>query len=77
MFKLNALIKIQKDIGTWYEDGYLNADHGELIRSEIKLLLASMKKYVIALVDFIPPSDDINEIMIAPKDGNLYGSIVN
>lgn len=75
-FKLSALFKIQQDIGTWYEHGYLTADHGEMIRAEIKNLLRQMKKYVVPMVDFIPPSDDLNDVMIAPEDGDLYGNIV-
>merc|ERR1712130_501597 len=41
-FKLSTLIKIERDIGTWYEHGYLNADHGEMIRAEIKDTLDKM-----------------------------------
>lgn len=75
-FKLNALFKIQKDIGTWYESNYFTSDHGDMIREEIKVLLGQMKKYVISVVDHIPPSDDLTDVMIAPEDGNLYGHIV-
>ena len=75
MFRLNTLIKIQKDIAIWYEHGYLDADQGEFIRAEIKRLLNAMKKYVVAVVDHLNPPDDMSEIMIAPKDGNLYGNI--
>lgn len=39
LYKLSALFKIERDIGTWYECGYLNADHGEMIREEIKNIL--------------------------------------
>ena len=46
-------MRINEDIGTWYENGYLKADHGEMIRAEIKSLLGQMKKYAVPMVDFI------------------------
>lgn len=50
-FKLSNLWKIEKDIGTWYEHGYLNAEHGEMIREEIKNQLGKLKRFTASLAD--------------------------
>lgn len=76
LFHLSALTKIEKDIGTWYEHGYLNADHGEMIRAEIKSTIGKMKKFTVALTDTMQLEDSLMDVMIAPSDGNLYGNIV-
>lgn len=76
LYKLSNLYKIEKDIGTWYEHGYLNADHGEMIRAEIKNILGKMKRFVISLTDCMQPDDNLVDVMIAPSDGDLYGNIV-
>lgn len=77
LFRLSTLEKIMKDIGTWYEHGYLTVEHGDMIREEIKNILPKMVKYAINLTDAMKPSDDDTESMIAPPDGDLYKSITN
>jgi len=77
LFKLSALSHINEDIGTWYEHGYLNADHGEMIRDELKKCLRELKRFAARITDLLPPKDVFLDSMIAPEDGDLYGSIVN
>ena len=68
-------MKIQSDIGTWYENGYLTSDQGEMIRNEIKNILKNMKKFAVSVVDTMLPCDELLNSMIAPSDGDLYKSI--
>jgi hypothetical protein len=75
LFRLSTLFKIQKDIGTWYENGYFTSDHGELIREGIKDCLTKMHRFTVAIADSVQPVDDIFDVMIAPADGDLYGNI--
>jgi len=78
LFKLSTLMKIERDIGTWYEHGYLNAEHGEMIRAEIKDTLGKMRRFTVAMTDTMIPNDmcGLVDCMIAPNDGDLYGNIV-
>ena len=55
MFQLSTLFKIQKDIGAYYEFGYFTADHGKLIRNEIKSILQQMKRFAVSLADSMMP----------------------
>lgn len=75
MFQLSNLVKIEKDIGMWYEHGYFNADHGEMIRAEIKNIIGKMKRFTVALTDTMQQEDSLMDVMIAPNDGDLYGNI--
>ena len=75
LFKLSSLHKIERSLCDWLESGYFEKDHVEMIREEIQRLLGELKKYVIPLTDYGWPSDDLNDCMIAPGDGDLYKSI--
>lgn len=77
LYNLSNLYKIERDIGVWYEHGYLNADHGEMIRAEIKNILGKMKRFTVSLSDCMTPDDKLVDVMIAPSDGDLYGNIKN
>lgn len=77
LFRLSTLQNIMKDIGTWYENGYLTADHGDMIREEIKNILPKISRFAINLTDAMKPREEETESMIAPSDGDLYKSIAN
>jgi len=77
LFNLSALTRIEKDIGTWYEHGYLNADQGAMIRAEIKNLLGRLKKYIVVLTDTMLPANENIDCMLAPEDGDIYSNIQN
>jgi len=77
MFKLSHLNRISDDLGTFYENGYFTADHGEMIREEICNLLPLFKRFAISITDCLKPEDQENDCMIAPSDGDLYKSIQN
>ena len=76
LFKLSTLHKIERDLATWLEHGYFTYDHVEMIRNEIKETLGQLKPFSAVVADTLQPHDRYIEVMIAPKDGDLYGSIV-
>ena len=76
LFNLSALTRIERDLTPWLEHGYFTYDHVEMIRNEIKNILGQMKRFTAVLSDTMQPDDDLCDVMIAPKDGNLYGNIV-
>jgi len=39
LFKLDALTRINQNIGTWLEVNYLNGDHAQFVRKQIKQCL--------------------------------------
>lgn len=75
MFRLSALYTIEKNIADWYENGYLNAEHGAMIRDEIKVILKKMKRFMMAMTDSFKPADEKLDCMICPPDGDLYKSV--
>ena len=75
LFQLSSLHKIERSLVDWLESGYFEKDHIDMIRTEIKRLLHELKPFIIKLSDYVYPSDDMNDCMIAPNDGDLYKSI--
>lgn len=76
IYNLAALSRIERDLTSWLEHGYFTYDHVEMIRNEIKNILGKMKRFTAVIADTMAPNDDFVEVMIAPKDGDLYGNIV-
>ena len=70
-------MKISKDFGSFYEFGFLNNEHGKLIKMEIKEILKKLKKFAVSLADSMMPIDQLFDSMLAPSDGELYKSITN
>ncbi|CDW72715.1 peroxisomal acyl-coenzyme a oxidase 3 [Stylonychia lemnae] len=77
LFKLDALTRINQNIGTWLEVNYLNADHAQSVRKQIKSCLQDLKRHIIQLTYGMAPSEELVDSMIAPNDGNLFESIVS
>jgi len=78
LFRLDALHRINKDIGFWLEHHYFNPDvHPAMIRTNIKDCMTKLKRHMVALTYSFFPREDIFENMIAPRDGDLYKSVVN
>ena len=50
-------MKISKDFGSFYEFGFLNNEHGKLIKMEIKEILKKLKKFAVSLADSMMPID--------------------
>jgi hypothetical protein len=70
-------MKISKDFGSFYEFGFLNHEHGLLIKNEIKEILEKLKRFSVSLTDSMMPVEQLFDSMIAPIDGDLYNSITN
>ncbi len=47
-----------------------------MIKKLIKVTLESLKRHIIALTYATSLAEDLTDSMLAPKDGNLYGSIL-
>ena len=77
LFQLHCLTRIEADLGTFRDGDYLSSDQGELIKSLILDLCSKVKRFAIPLVDSFYPGDEVFDSMIAPGNGDLYGSILN
>jgi len=75
LFQLSHLTRIQRDLGTWYENGYLSSDHGDMIREHIQKILPEIKRFAVNLTDAMKPADSDNDCMLGPGDGDLYKSV--
>ena len=77
MFRLDALHRMNKDIGFWLESRYIEPEvHPQMIREGIKECLQRLKRHMIALTYSFYPAENLFENMIAPRDGDLYKSVV-
>jgi hypothetical protein len=47
------------------------------VRNSIIRLCGELKRHIIPLVETFYPIDELMDSMIAPGNGDLYGSIVN
>ena len=74
LFQLHCLTRIDADLGTFRDGDYLTSDHGEIIKQVILKLCGQVKRHAIALVETFYPGDEVFDSMIAPGNGDLYGS---
>jgi hypothetical protein len=75
--RLDALTRIQKDIGTWLEVEYFNISHCQIVRSGITKCLEQLKRHMVALTYSYFPFEEFTDSMLAPENGELYKSIVS
>jgi len=77
LFSLYCLSAIEVDLGTFRDGDFLTSEHGEMVKKCILKLCGSLKPHMISLVDTFPPDDEQMDSMLAPTNGDLYGSIIN
>jgi hypothetical protein len=77
LFRLDALTRINSNIGTYLEVNYFKGEHSQFARNQISQCLKGLKKHIIALTYGTLPSEDLVDSMLAPADGDLYNSVVN
>lgn len=77
LFQLHCLSRIEADLGTFRDGDYLTSEQGELIKQTILQLCSKVKRHAIALVESFYPGEELFDSMIAPGNGDLYGSILN
>lgn len=77
LYKLHCLTRIEADLGTFRDGDYLTSEQGEIIKGAILKLCSQVKRHAISLVDTFYPDDELFDSMIAPANGDLYGSIIN
>lgn len=77
LYQLHCLTRIDADLGTFRDGDYLSSDHGDMIKQTILSLCGKVKRHAIPLVESFYPSEELFDSMIAPGNGDLYGSILN
>lgn len=77
LYQLYCLTRIEQDLGTFRDGDYLSSEHGDITKNEIIKLCGELKRHIIPLVETFYPGDEMMDSMIAPGNGDLYGSIVN
>lgn len=75
--RLDALTRINSDIGTWLEVEYFNGHHSHMIRSGINKCISELKRHMVALTYSYFPYEEFMDSMLAPESGELYKSIVS
>jgi len=73
---LFALFWIEKDIGDFLEDGYMNSAHCQLLREAILKMLDKVRPNAVGLVDARDFSDFRLKSALGRYDGNVYSSIM-
>ncbi len=64
-------------MGTFRENDYLSVDQEDMIKSEVIRLCGAVKRHMISLFDHVYPGDEMLDSVLAPSDGDLYGTIIN
>ena len=77
LYQLHCVSRIDADLGTFRDGDYLTSEHGDWVKDTILSLCSKLKRHAISLVDAFYPCDGMMDSMIAPGDGDLYGSILN
>lgn len=77
LYQLHCLTRIDADLGTFRDGDYLSSEQGEMIKQAILRLCGQVKRHAIALVETFYPGEEVFDSMIAPGNGDLYGSILN
>jgi Acyl-CoA oxidase len=77
LYQLHCLSRIEADLGTFRDGDYLSSEQGELVKQTILTLCQKVKRHAIPLVETFYPGDEVFDSMIAPGNGDLYGSILN
>ena len=77
LYQIHCLSRIEADLGTFREGDYLSSDHGEMVKQLILTICGKLKRHAIPLVESFYPGEELFDSMIAPANGDLYGSILN
>ena len=77
LYQLFCLSRIEQDLGTFRDGDYLTTEHGDMVRQLIIQLCSELKRHIVPIVETFYPGDEMMDSMIAPSNGDLYGSIVN
>jgi hypothetical protein len=77
LYQLFCLSAIEADLGTFRDGDFISWEQGEFIKKSILKLCSQLKKHIIPFVESFYPGDELLDSMLAPSDGDLYGSIIN
>ena len=73
---LFGLYWMEKESGEFLEDGYMNAEQCQWVRSGVLTMLKKVRPNIVALVDANDFSDFRLKSTLGRKDGNVYPAIV-
>ena len=74
--RLLGLCWMEREIGDFFEDGYLSQEHAKWIRDGVLSLLDAIRPNAVALVDAFDYSDFILKSALGRFDGNVYPAIM-
>jgi len=72
---LFALYNMEKELGDFTEDGYINANQAAHLRCQVRRLLVEIRKDAVALVDAFNFSDFALGSALGRYDGNAYNQL--
>lgn len=75
LLDLFALYWIERDIGDFYEDGYLTSTQGDLVRQAVRMLLKEIRKEAVPLVDAFGFTDIDLHSALGRYDGKVYETL--
>lgn len=64
-------------MGTFRHGDFISSEQGIMIKNLIITICSDLKKHIIPIVESFYPDENMIDSMIAPSNGDLYGSIVN
>lgn len=76
LYQLFCLTRIEQDLGTFRDADYLTSEHGDMVKQLIIRLCGELKRHIIPVVETFYPGEEMMDSMIAPANGDLYGSII-
>jgi acyl-CoA oxidase len=74
--RLFALYWMERELGDFLEDGFLSAEHARWVRSNVLLLLDTIRPNAVALVDARDFSDFRLKSALGRFDGDVYPAIM-
>jgi len=72
LFRLYALSHVERDLGDFMEDSFLNATHASFVRSAVRRLESLLRHDAVALVDAFDFSDNSLNSALGCYDGDAY-----
>lgn len=74
--RLFGLYWIEREIGDFFEDGYMSRKHAKWVRAGVLALLDTIRPNAVALVDAFDYSDFVLKSALGRYDGDVYPAIM-
>eukprot|EP01114_Cavostelium_apophysatum_P015276 TRINITY_DN4127_c0_g1_i1.p1 TRINITY_DN4127_c0_g1~~TRINITY_DN4127_c0_g1_i1.p1 ORF type:complete len:713 (-),score=165.71 TRINITY_DN4127_c0_g1_i1:86-2179(-) len=69
---LFALANIERDLGTFRDNDFVNSDQARLVRQEVRTQCLNLRPYAVYLVDSFAIPDYVLDSQVGRQDGNIY-----